>query len=63
MWKRLWQTWTVDKPAAIGDLLWDVLVVQFAAFLDRLTVRQMVAFISSSFSSWPMLTAFRFHPN
>jgi len=45
MWKRLWQRWTIDKPAAFGDLLWDVCVVQFAAFLDRLTVRQMVAFI------------------
>jgi len=45
MWKRLWQTWTVDKPAACGDLLWDVFVVQFAAFLDRLTLRQIIAFI------------------
>src|SRR5450755_4872696 len=45
MWKQLWTTWTVDKPAAFGELLWDVLVVQFAAFLDRLTVRRMIAFI------------------
>jgi hypothetical protein len=45
MWKQLWTTWTVDKPAAFGDLLWDVLVVQFAAFLDRLTLRQVIAFI------------------
>jgi hypothetical protein len=45
MWKQLWTTWTVDKPAAFGDLLWDVFVVQFAAFLDRLTVRRMIAFI------------------
>ena len=45
MWKRLWQTWTIDKPAAFGDLLWDVCVVQFAAFLDRLTLRQVIAFI------------------
>ena len=45
VWKRLWQTWTIDKPAAFGDLLWDVCVVQFAAFLDRLTLRQVIAFI------------------
>jgi hypothetical protein len=45
MWKQLWKTWTVDKPAAFGDLLWDVLVVQFAAFLDRLTLRQVIGFI------------------
>ena len=45
MWKRFWQTWTIDKPAAFGDLLWEVCVVQFAAFLDRLSVRQVIAFI------------------
>jgi hypothetical protein len=36
MWKQLWKKWTVDKPAAFGDLLWEVLVVQFAAWLNRL---------------------------
>jgi hypothetical protein len=45
MWKQLWRKWTVEKPAAFGDLLWEVLVVQFAAWLDRLTVRQVIAFI------------------
>ena len=35
MWKALWKRWTVDEPAAFGDLLWDAFVVQFAAFLDR----------------------------
>jgi hypothetical protein len=45
MWKRLWRKWTIDKPAAFGDLLWEVLVVQFAAWLDRLTVRQVIALI------------------
>jgi hypothetical protein len=45
MWKQLWKTWTIDKPAAFGDLLWDVLVVQFAAFLERLTLRRIIAFI------------------
>jgi len=45
MWKSLWQKWTIDKPAAVGDRLWDVLVVQLAAFLDRLTLRRVIAFI------------------
>lgn len=45
MWRRLWQTWTIDKPAALGDCLWDIFVVQFAAWLDRLTLRQIIAFI------------------
>jgi len=45
MWKALWQTWTIDKPAALGDWLWDVFVVQLAAFLDRLTLRRMIAII------------------
>ena len=31
--------------AAFGDWLWDVLVVQFAAWLDRLTLRKIIAFI------------------
>ncbi len=37
-----WQKWTVDKPAAFGDWLWIVFVVQFAAFLDRLTLRRVL---------------------
>src|SRR4051794_5376682 len=45
MWKQLWKKWTLDKPAALGDLLWEVLVVQLAAFLDRLTLRRVIAFI------------------
>jgi hypothetical protein len=45
MLKALWKKWTIDKPAAFGDLLWDVLVVQLAAFLDRLTLRRIIAFI------------------
>jgi hypothetical protein len=45
MWKRAWKKWTIDKPAAFGDWLWDVFVVQLAAFLDRLTLRQVIAFI------------------
>jgi hypothetical protein len=45
MWKRLWRKWTIDKPGVFGDLVWEVLVVQFAAWLDRLTVRQVIALI------------------
>jgi hypothetical protein len=45
MFKRFWKKWTIDKPAAFGDLLWDVLVVQLAAFLDRLTMRRVIALI------------------
>lgn len=45
MWKALWKKWTIDKPAVLGDWLWEVLVIQLAAFLDRLTLRRMIAFI------------------
>jgi hypothetical protein len=45
MWKRLWQEWTIDRPAAFGDWLYQVLVVELAALLDRLTLRQVIAFI------------------
>lgn len=42
MWQQLWKKWTVDKPAALGDWLWDVFVVQFAAFLNILTWRHVI---------------------
>src|SRR5580658_2079475 len=42
---RFWKKWTVDKPAAFGDWLWDAFVVQLAARLDRLTLRDVIAFI------------------
>jgi hypothetical protein len=45
MWKRLWQEWTIDRPAAFGDWLYQILVVELAAWLDRLTLRQVIAFI------------------
>ncbi|MGY4479152.1 hypothetical protein [Bradyrhizobium sp. USDA 3364] len=45
MWKRLWQIWTIDKPAALGDWLWQILVVELAALLDRLTLRRLIALI------------------
>jgi hypothetical protein len=43
--KNWWWRWTVEKPAAFGDLIWDVFVVQLAGFLDRLTIRKIVSFI------------------
>jgi hypothetical protein len=45
MWKALWKKWTLDRPAALGDWLWDVFVVQLAALLDRVTLRRIIAFI------------------
>jgi hypothetical protein len=47
MWKALWQKWTIDKPAILGDWLWNVFVVQLAAFLNRLTLRQTITLISA----------------
>ncbi|MGT2501465.1 hypothetical protein ACVOMS_12720 [Bradyrhizobium guangxiense] len=43
--KQWWRRWTYEVPLAIGDGLWEVLVVQLAALLDRLTVRKVIAFI------------------
>jgi len=45
MWKLFWRKWTVGRPAALGDWLWEVLVVELAALLDRLTWRQVIAFV------------------
>src|ERR1700710_2248571 len=52
MWKAFWQKWTIDKPAAFGDWLWDVLVVRMAAWLDREAVRDIVAFIPVVILVW-----------
>ena len=43
--KHWWRRWTYEIPLAIGDALWEVLVVQLAALLDRLTVRKIIALI------------------
>ncbi|MBR1129639.1 hypothetical protein [Bradyrhizobium iriomotense] len=43
--KQWWRRWTYEVPLAIGDALWEVLVVQLAALLDRLTVRKVIALI------------------
>ena len=45
MWQQLWKKWTLDKPAAFGDLLWEVFVVQLAAWLDQLTPRRFIALV------------------
>jgi hypothetical protein len=42
--KNWWRKWSYEIPLAIGDALWQVLVVQFAAFLDRLTIRKVIEF-------------------
>jgi hypothetical protein len=44
--KDWWNKWSYEIPLAIGDALWDVLVVQFAAFLDRLTIRKVIEFVA-----------------
>lgn len=44
--RKLWQKWSYEIPLAVGDALWEVLVVQFAAFLDRLTLRKVVEFVA-----------------
>jgi hypothetical protein len=40
--KSWWQKWTIDKPAAFGDWLWLVLVVQLADSLNRLKLRRVI---------------------
>ena len=45
MWKQLWRMWTIDKPAAFGDWLHLILVVELAALLDKLTLRRAIALI------------------
>ncbi|HLG83051.1 MAG TPA: hypothetical protein VKY22_18715 [Bradyrhizobium sp.] len=43
--KDWWRKWSYEVPLFISDALWDVLVVQFAAWLDRLTLRRVIALI------------------
>ncbi|MBI5264627.1 MAG: hypothetical protein HY852_22765 [Bradyrhizobium sp.] len=44
--KKWWRKWSYDIPLAISDALWEVMVVQFAAFLERLTIRKVLEFIA-----------------
>jgi hypothetical protein len=42
--KNWWRKLSYELPLAFGDALWDVLVVQFADFLSRLTLRRVLEF-------------------
>jgi uncharacterized membrane protein len=44
--KNWWRKWSYEIPLAFGDALWEVLVVQFADFLARLTVRRVLEFVA-----------------
>ena len=44
--KKWWRRWSYEIPLAFGDALWEVLVVQFADFLSKLTVRRVLEFIA-----------------
>ncbi|SHL56246.1 hypothetical protein SAMN05444159_6215 [Bradyrhizobium lablabi] len=44
--KRWWRKWSYEVPLVLGDALWEVLVVQFADFLSRLTIRRVLEFIA-----------------
>jgi hypothetical protein len=44
--KNWWRKWSHEIPLAFSDALWQVLVVQFADFLSRLTVRRVLEFIA-----------------
>lgn len=44
--KNLWRKWSYEIPLAVGDALWEVLVVQFADFLSRLTLRRVLEFFA-----------------
>ena len=43
--KNWWRKWSYEIPLVLGDALWEVLVVQFAAFLSRLTLRRVLEFV------------------
>jgi hypothetical protein len=44
--KNWWRKWSYEIPLVFGDALWEVLVVQFADFLSRLTIRRVLEFIA-----------------
>jgi hypothetical protein len=43
--KNWWRKWTYEIPLAFSDALWEVCVVQFADFLDRLTLRKAIELV------------------
>ena len=44
--KNWWRRWSHEIPLALGDALWEVLVVQFAGFLSRLTLRRVLELVA-----------------
>jgi hypothetical protein len=44
--KNWWRKSSYEIPLAFGDALWEVLVVQFADFLSRLTIRHVLEFVA-----------------
>jgi hypothetical protein len=44
--KNWWRKWSYEIPLVLGDALWEVLVVRFADFLDRLTLRRVLEFVA-----------------
>ena len=44
--KNWWRKWSYEIPLAFGDALWEILVVQFADFLSRLTLRRVLEFVA-----------------
>jgi hypothetical protein len=44
--KGWWRKWSYEIPLVLGDVLWEVLVVQFADFLSRLTLRRVLEFVA-----------------
>jgi hypothetical protein len=43
---KWWRKWSYEIPLACGDALWEVLVVQFADLLSRLTIRRVLEFVA-----------------
>src|ERR1700760_1274298 len=43
--KSWWRKWSYGVPLFLGDALWEVLVVQFADFLDRVTFRRAIELV------------------
>ena len=44
--RNWWRRWSYELPLVLGDALWEVLVVQFADFLSKLTIRRVLKFIA-----------------
>ena len=44
--RNWWRKWSYEIPLVLGDVLWEVLVVQFADFLSRLTLRRVLEFFA-----------------